>query len=372
MMKVPFVDLRGQYETISDEVFRELKEVCETSQFVVGPKVHAFEEAFASSSGALHCVGLNSGTSALHVAMRCLDVGPGDEVITVPMTFIATVWGILYCGATPVFVDVHPTTRTLDAGLLEAAITSHTRAILPVHLYGQAADLGPIQEIAGRHGIPVVEDAAQAHGALYRGQTVGAIGRMGCFSFYPGKNLGAYGEAGALVTNDPAVAARARRLRDHGQADRYYHDEVGYNYRMEAFQAAVLRVKLRHLPHWTMQRQRIASLYRERLLPLAGAGHLDIPEEPIWSKGVYHLYVVLVDDRDRVRHELDQAGIGTGLHYPVPLHLQKALAYLGRGKGDFPVAEAIAARCLSLPIFPEMREEQVDVVVQALVRALRI
>lgn len=371
-MKVPFVDLRGQYDTISDEVLRELKEVCETSQFVVGPKVRAFEEAFGASVGALHCVGLNSGTSALHLAMRCLDVGPGDEVITVPMTFIATVWGILYCGATPVLVDVHPTTRTLDPERLEAAITSRTRAILPVHLYGQPADLDPIRAIAGRHGIAVVEDAAQAHGARYRGQTVGAIGQMGCFSFYPGKNLGAYGEAGALVTNDPAVAARARRLRDHGQSDRYYHDEVGYNYRMEAFQGAVLSVKLRHLPHWTAQRQRLASLYRQRLRPLAEAGHVGIPEEASWSKGVYHLYVVLVDDRDRVRDELERAGIATGLHYPVPLHLQKALAYLGKSKGDFPIAEAIATRCLSLPIFPEMREEHVDVVVDALVKALRI
>jgi dTDP-4-amino-4,6-dideoxygalactose transaminase len=370
-MKIPFLDLRGQYETISADILRELKEICETSQFVVGPKVQAFEEAFAQAVGAKHGVGLNSGTSALHLAMRCLDIGPGDEVITVPMTFIATVWGILYEGATPVFVDVHSTTRTMDPDLLEAAITPRTKAILPVHLYGQPADMDPILKIAGRHGIPVVEDAAQAHGALYRGQPVGAIGRMGCFSFYPGKNLGAYGEAGALVTNDSKVAARACRLRDHGQAERYHHDEVGYNYRMEAFQGAVLGIKLRHLSGWTKERRRISTLYRERLLPYVKDGLLEIPQESSWSEGVYHLYVVLVEERDRVRRELEQGGIGTGLHYPVPLHLQKALAGLGKKQGDFPVAEKIATRCLSLPIFPEMRDEQVEAVVQALVKALR-
>ncbi len=369
-MKVPFVDLRGQYETISDEVLRELKEVCETSQFIVGPKVQAFEEAFARSVGAVHCVGLNSGTSALHLAMRCLDVRPGDEVITVPMTFIATVWGILYAGATPVFVDVDPATRNMNPDLLERAITPRTKAILPVHLYGQAADMTPILDIARRHRIPVVEDAAQAHGALYRGRPVGVIGRIGCFSFYPGKNLGAYGEGGALVTNDSAIAARGRKLRDHGQAERYHHDEVGYNYRMEGFQGAVLGIKLRHLPNWTLGRRDIANRYRARLLPFVKEGLLEIPKEPPWSEGVYHLYVVLVEDRDRVRRELDQAGISTGLHYPVALHLQKALAHLGKKEGDFPVAERIAARCLSLPMFPEMQKEQVDAVVHALLKAL--
>lgn len=371
-MKVPFVDLRGQYDTISEEVLRELKEVCETSQFVVGPKVQAFEEAFARSVGARECVGLNSGTSALHLAMHCLEVGPGDEVITVPMTFIATVWGILYAGATPVFVDVDPATRNIDPELLEQAVTSRTKAILPVHLYGQPADMDPILDVGRRHGVPVVEDAAQAHGARYRGRPVGVIGRIGCFSFYPGKNLGAYGEGGALVTNDPEVAARARKLRDHGQAERYHHDEIGYNYRMDAFQGAVLGIKLRHLPKWTLGRRDIANLYRQQLLPFVSEGLLEIPEEPSWSEGVYHLYVVLVEDRDRVRRELEQAGISTGLHYPVALHLQKALAHLGKKEGDFPVAEKIAARGLSLPMFPEMRKEQVDAVVQALRKALRV
>jgi dTDP-4-amino-4,6-dideoxygalactose transaminase len=369
-MKVPFVDLRGQYDTISGEVQRELQEICETSQFVVGPKVQAFEEAFARSVGTRHCVGLNSGTSALHLAMLCLDIAPGDEVITVPMTFIATVWGILYTGATPVFIDVHPATRNMDPDLLEAAITPRTKAILPVHLYGQPADMDPILEVAGRREIPVVEDAAQAHLALYRGRTVGSMGRIGCFSFYPGKNLGAYGEGGALVTNDPTLAARARRLRDHGQAERYHHDEIGYNYRMEGFQGAILGIKLRHLPRWSQKRRDIATLYRERLLPFVKDGLLEIPEEPPWSEGVYHLYVVLIEDRDRVRRELERAGISTGLHYPVPLHLQKALTSLGKKKGDFPVTERVSARCLSLPIFPEMREEQVDTVVRALAKAM--
>ncbi|NQT52252.1 DegT/DnrJ/EryC1/StrS family aminotransferase, partial [bacterium] len=244
MPGVPFLDLKAQYVQIKDEVQAALAEVCESCRFALGPFVEAFEADFAAYCEAEHCVAVNSGTSALHVAMRCLGVRPGDEVITVPMTFVATTWAISYVGATPVFVDIDPATRTLDPGQVEAAITPRTKAILPVHLYGQPADLAPIICIADAHGIPVVEDAAQAHGARCQGRRVGAIGRIGCFSFYPGKNLGAYGEGGALVTDDPAVAATARSLRDHGQRERYCHETVGYNYRMDAFQGAVLGIKL--------------------------------------------------------------------------------------------------------------------------------
>ena len=370
MRKIPFLDIRGQDEPLRQEILRELQEVCQTCQFALGDKVKAFEQAFAEFCGVQHCVGLNSGTSALHLAMRCLDIGPGDEVVSVPMTFIATVWGAMYVGAKPVFVDVDPATRNMDPARLEAAITPRTKAIIPVHLYGQPADLDPILEIASRHGIPVVEDAAQAHGARYKGRPAGSIGRIGCFSFYPGKNLGAYGEGGALVTNDAGIAARARALRDHGQAERYHHAEIGYNYRLEGFQGAVLGIKLRHLPAWSEQRRRVAARYNERLMPLAKDGVLETPTEKTWSQGVYHLYVILVKDRDKVRDRLQEAGIATGLHYPIPLHLQEALAHLGGRRGDFPAAERIADRCISLPMFPQLTMDDVDYVADRLVHIL--
>lgn len=360
MTSVPFFDLRRQYDALADEIAGELRQVCEKSAFILGEKVNAFEADFARYVHVEHCVALNTGTSALHLAMRCLDIGPGDEVITTPMTFIATVWGISYVNARPVFVDVDPITRTLDPAKLESAITPRTKAIIPVHLYGQPANLGEIMMIADRRGIPVIEDAAQSHGALYDGRPTGGIGRMGCFSFYPGKNLGAYGEGGALVTNDAALAARARALRDHGQAQRYHHDEIGYNYRMDGFQGAVLGVKLRHLPAWTRRRQAIAARYNEHFAPLARDGLLELPCEAAWSKGVYHLYVIVVPNRDRVKQALQDAGVATALHYPVPVHLQKAMSSLGHKRGDFPISEGIADGCLSLPMFPEMTDEEVE------------
>ena len=368
---VPFFDLHRQYESIADEIHAELREVCAKSAFILGEKVTAFESDFAKFTGTRHGVAVNSGTSALHLALRCLNIGPGDEVITVPMTFIATIWGICYAGATPVFVDVDPANRTLDPLKLEAAITPHTKAIIPVHLYGQPANMREILRIADARGIPVIEDAAQAHGASADGRPVGGIGRIGCFSFYPGKNLGAYGEGGALVTNDDAIAARARALRDHGQSQRYQHDEIGYNYRMDGFQGAVLGIKLRRLHNWTRRRRQIATYYHEQFAPLARDGRLEIPVEDEWSRGVYHLYVVLVDKRDAFRQRLQSLGVGSALHYPVPVHLQKAVAALGGRRGDHTVSERIAERCVSLPMFPELTDAEVEFVAARVRQALQ-
>jgi len=359
---IPLLDLKAQYTYLRDEMTQALQEVAESSTYVLGSRVSAFEEAFATHIGARHCIGVNSGTSALHLALITAGVGAGDEVITVPMTFVATTWAICYVGATPVMVDVDPTTYTMDVDQVERKITSRTRAILPVHLYGHPADLDPLLEIGRRHGIPVIEDAAQAHGAHYRGRGVGTLGRSGCFSFYPGKNLGAYGEGGAVVTDDDNVAARLRRLRDHAQSQRYHHDELGFNYRMDAFQGAVLAIKLRYLDAWTKSRRRLAALYRERLADLP----LQLPTEAADHRHVWHLFVVLHPDRDRLRCELEAKGIGTGLHYPIPVHLQKAFSHLGYGPGDFPVAERIARECLSLPLFPEMTGAQQDYVIETL------
>jgi dTDP-4-amino-4,6-dideoxygalactose transaminase len=359
---VPFLDLKAQYKGIRKEVLRALREVAESATYVLGPRVAEFEAAFAAYAGARHCVGVNTGTSALHLALIGAGVGPGDEVITVPMTFIATSWAVSYTGATPVFVDVDPVTYTMDPEQVERRITPRTKALLPVHLYGQPADLGPLLEIGRRHGIPVVEDAAQAHGAKYQGTGAGTLGLCGCYSFYPGKNLGAYGEGGAVVTDDDRIASRLRALRDHAQSQRYHHDEVGYNYRMDAFQGAVLGIKLRHLEAWTEARRRLADRYQERLAGLP-------PQLPAVAPGrrhVWHLFVVLHPERDRLRRELEARGIPTGLHYPVPVHLQKAYAHLGHREGDFPVAERIARECLTLPLFPEMTEAQQDRIIDAL------
>jgi dTDP-4-amino-4,6-dideoxygalactose transaminase len=364
---VPFMNLPAQYAVIREEIGQALQEVLDSSAYVLGPKVSAFERAFADYVGVKHCVGVNSGTSALHLALLGAGVGTGDEVITVPMTFIATSWAISYAGATPVFVDVDPVTYVMDVEQVERRITPRTRALLPVHLYGQPADLDPLFEIGRRHGIPVIEDTAQAHGARYREQGAGSLGLCGCFSFYPGKNLGAYGEAGAVVTNDNAIAARMRALRDHAQQQRYHHDEIGFNYRMDAFQAAVLSVKLKHLEEWTESRRLLAARYLEALAELP----LQLPSEAPDRRHVWHLFVTLLADRDRVRKELEGRGIQTGLHYPVPLHLQKAYRHLGHSEGDFPVAERIGRECLTLPLFPELTSQQQDAVCEALADVLR-
>jgi dTDP-4-amino-4,6-dideoxygalactose transaminase len=328
--------------------------------------VTAFEEAFAAAHGVGHCIGVNTGTSALHLALIAAGVGPGDEVITVPMTFVATSWAISYCGARPVFVDVDPATYTMDPDRVADRITPRTKAIMPVHLYGQPADLGPLREVADRHGIPLIEDAAQAHLAAYQGKPVGGFGLAAGFSFYPGKNLGACGEAGAVVTNDDALAARMRALRDHAQTQRYHHAEIGFNYRMDAIQGAVLGIKFKHLARWTERRRHLAARYLTALRDLP----LDLPQVAAGRDPVWHLFVVLHPDRDRVRAALEDRGIQTGLHYPVPVHLQPAYRHLGHQPGDFPVAERVGRECLTLPLYPEMTEDQQDAVVAALADVL--
>ena len=359
---LPVVELRAQYAALRAEVAQALQEVVDSTLFILGPKVAEFEEAFAAYTGTRYCVGVNSGTSALHLALICADVGAGDEVITVPMTFISTSWAISYVGATPVFVDVDAATYTIDVAQVERKITRKTKALLPVHLYGQPADMEPLLEISERHGIPIIEDAAQAHGAAYFGKRAGTFGVCGCFSFYPAKNLGAYGEGGAVVTNDPQIDARLRALRHHAQSERYYHDELGFNYRMDGFQGAVLSIKLKYLEEWTEQRRLLAARYKERLADLP----LQLPAEAPDRRHVWHLFVILHPERDRIRRELEARGILSSLHYPVPIHLQKAYRHLGHRPGDFPVTEKISRECLTLPLFPEMTAPQQDRVIEAL------
>lgn len=361
-MPVPLLDLQTQFQNLNAEISSALRQVLEENAFVLGPAVETFEKEFARYCNVKHCVALNTGTSALHLALVCLNVGTDDEVITVPMTFAATVWGISYVGANPVFVDIDPVRHTMDPEHLKAAITRRTKAIVPVHLYGVPADMGAICRIADQYGIPVVEDAAQAHGARYRNRRVGSFGRAGCFSFYPSKNLGAYGEGGALVTNDDEIAARARRLRDQGQSQRFFHDEVGYNYRMDGFQGAVLAVKLKHLDAWNAVRADRAKRYHELLAELPFA----LPVAPNDSQSVWHLYVIEASERDGIRNKLAESGIQTGLHYPLPIHLQKAYSHLGLRKGMFPVSERLAERCVSLPMYPELTDAQVVEVSESL------
>jgi dTDP-4-amino-4,6-dideoxygalactose transaminase len=363
---VPFLDLKAQYQQVRDEMLEALRDVSDSTTYVLGPRVAAFEEAFARYTGVEHCVAVNSGTSALHLALLAAGVGSGDEVITVPMTFIATSWAISYVGARPVFVDVDPLTYTMDARQVQRLITPKTKAILPVHLYGQPADLGPLLEIANRHGIPLIEDGAQAHGAKYQGRPAGSLGQSGCFSFYPGKNLGAYGEGGAVTTNDEQLARRMKALRDHAQSQRYQHDEIGFNYRMDAMQGAVLGIKLKYIEAWTEARRHRADRYRTLLADLP----LQLPLEAPGRRHVWHLFVALHPERDRLRAALEADGIHTGLHYPIPLHMQKAYADLGYKPGAFPVSERIGRECFSLPLYPELTDEQQDAVVASLRRAL--
>jgi dTDP-4-amino-4,6-dideoxygalactose transaminase len=362
METVPYLDLRAQYRSLRSEVLRALEEICESTSFAQGRATSEFEAKFAAYCGIDHCVSLNSGTSALHLALRCLDVGPGDEVVTVSMTFIATAWAISYVGATPVFVDIDPVRRTLNPDNLEAAITSRTKAIIPVHLYGMPAEMDRIMAIAEQHGLPVIEDAAQAHGARYRGRRVGQFGKIACFSFYPSKNLGAYGEGGALITNDASVAQRARSLRDHAQSQKYLHDEIGYNYRMDGFQGAVLTIKLKHLDEWNTARIDCARQYTELLKDSS----YKLPPHISDSECVWHCYVIETPERDRVRSALEDGGIQTAIHYPVPVHLQKAYANLDYRSGDLPVTEALCQHCLSLPIYPELSKEKISRVASVL------
>jgi dTDP-4-amino-4,6-dideoxygalactose transaminase len=362
---IPFLDLQAQYRHIKPEIDAAITRVIDSAQFVLGPEVAAFEERFADYCKTRYCVALNSGTSALHLALLAAGVGPGDEVITVSMTFVATTAAILYCGAKPVFIDIDHDTWTMNPNLVETVVTPRTKAILPVHLHGLMADMDPIMEVARRYGLVVIEDAAQSHGADYKGRSAGSIGEIGCFSFYPGKNLGAYGEGGAAVTNDPELARRMTLLRDWGQESKYYHILPGYNYRMDAIQGAVLNVKMDHIENWTEGRRSIAAHYNR----LLADSRCQLPAPPCYSRHVYHVYAIRVADRDRVQRALSAAGIGTSIHYPVPVHLQKAYGDLGYRPGDLPVTEAVADQFLSLPIYPELRPDEVVEVVSELKRA---
>ena len=363
---IRFLDLQEQYRQIKPEIDAAIFRVVDSGQFVLGPAVTAFEECFAAYCGVKHCVALNSGTSALHLALLAAGIGPGDEVITVSMTFVATTAAILYCGARPRFVDVDQDTWTMDPHLVEAAITPQTKAILPVHLHGLMADMDPLVAIARRHGLVVIEDAAQSHGARYKGRQAGSIGDVGCFSFYPGKNLGAFGEGGAAVTNNPDLARQMSLLRDWGQESKYNHVVPGYNYRMDGIQGAILIVKMSYIEPWTEARRAVASHY-DRLL--ASSSRFKRPVPPRHCRHVYHVYAIELSDRDEVQTALSEAGIGTGIHYPVPVHLQKAYRDLGYGRGDVPVTESLADRFLSLPIYPELGRNHVAKIVQTLEKA---
>ncbi len=353
---IPLVDLKAQYRALKPEIDEAIQRVLDNAQFILGPAVSSFEQDFAAFCHSADAIGVNSGTSALHLALLAAGVRPGDEVITVPFTFVATVAAIEYAQAKPVFVDIEPTYFTMDPANIERAVTPRTKAIVPVHLYGQPADMDAIRDVADRHGLIVIEDACQSHGSEYKGRRCGSMGLLGCFSFYPGKNLGAYGEGGAIVTSDPALATKVRLLRSWGEEVRYEHKHRGFNYRMDGVQGAVLGVKLKYLEAWTEARRSRAAEYTRRLTGTAAS----TPAERPASRHVYHQYVVRVPERDAWRAALTEAGVQTGVHYPIPVHLQPAYADLGYARGDFPIAEQAAAEVLSLPIFPEMTDAQIE------------
>jgi dTDP-4-amino-4,6-dideoxygalactose transaminase len=365
-MNVPLVDLQAQYAAIATEIQAAIRNVLERSDFILGEEVSRFEEEFAKYIGARHAIGVGSGLAALELALRAYGIGPGDEVITAANTFIATVLSIMAVGAKPVLVDAHPVTHNLDPAALGVAITPRTRAILPVHLYGQPADLEPILAIAERHHLLVIEDAAQAHGVNYAGRRVGAWGHAAAFSFYPAKNLGAYGDGGMVVTSDAAIAEQVRQLRDYGQRVKYEHVVAGTNSRLDTIQAAVLRVKLRHLDQWNAARREHAAAYGKLLADLP----VELPATAPKAEHVYHLYVVQLENRDLAQQTLCARGISTGIHYPIPIHLQRACANLGYGRGDFPVTERAASRILSLPMYPEMTPAQREHVASTLRQAV--
>jgi dTDP-4-amino-4,6-dideoxygalactose transaminase len=365
-MHIPFVDLVQQYNSIKDEVAVAIQNVLDTCSFIGGKPLEEFEAAFAKYCDSRYAIGMANGTDALHLVVRALGIGAGDEVITAANSFIASASSIEMANATPVFVDIDPVTYTIDPAKIEAAITPRTKAIIPVHLYGQAADMDPIMEIARRHNLYVIEDAAQAHGTEYKGKRIGSIGDVACFSFYPGKNLGAYGDGGAVTTNDPELVKRLNQLRDHGRMSKYEHAMVGYNSRLDSLQAAILSVKLRYIDSWNSKRMEIAGWYGE-LLAQSG---LVLPSARSGSNHIYHLYVVQTSDRAAIQQHLADAQVATGIHYPVPLHLQPAFKHLGYKQGDMPVTEAAAERLLSLPMFPELTREQVEYIVEHLLAAI--
>lgn len=361
-MKVPFLDLKAQYLTLREELHAAMQQVIDDTAFAGGPYVEKFETEFAAYCQCSGAAGVSSGTNALHLALLALGIGPGDEVITAASSFIATAEAVSHCGATPVFADCDPDTCTLDPAAAEAAVTPRTRAIIPVHLFGQMADMDAILAVARRHGLKVIEDACQAHGAEYKGRRAGSMGDAGCFSFYPGKNLGAYGDAGAVVSNDPALIARVKMLRDHGSSRKYEHPVIGWNARMDGLQGAILSVKLRHLESANEARRSHARRYKELL---KGCAKATLPFEADRRRHVFHIFALRCDRRDELMKHLAEKGVGCGIHYPKPLHLQDAYAFLGKGAGSFPVTESHAREFVSLPMFPELTEEQIEYTVQA-------
>jgi dTDP-4-amino-4,6-dideoxygalactose transaminase len=369
IMKVPFLDLKAQYESISDEIASAMQQVLDSCAFAGGPFVEQFEKEFASFCRCNYGIGVGSGTEALWLSLLALGIGPGDEVITVPNTFIATGEAISFCGAKPVFVDIDEQTYNMDPQKLneylrfrnpKSEIPCRLKAIIPVHLFGQMADMDPIMEIAEEYGLFVIEDACQAHGAEYKGKRAGSIGDAGCFSFYPGKNLGAYGEAGAVVTNNAELDNKIRMLRDHGQVSKYYHEMIGWNARMDGLQGAVLSAKLKHLESWNESRRKNAKWYDDLLVGLDG---IIVPREVAYAKHVYHIYAIGVQNREALIGYLQEKDIHCGIHYPIPVHLQKAYDFMGQGKGSLPIAERCAEELVSLPMFPELSKEKIEHVV---------
>jgi dTDP-4-amino-4,6-dideoxygalactose transaminase len=368
-MSVPFLNLQAQHAPLRAEIDRAIGEVIDRGAFAGGPFVEEFEKDYAAFCRCEHAIGVGNGTDALWLALLASGVGQGDEVITVPSTFLATAEAITYTGAKPVFVDIDESTYTMDPAQLKAALTPCTKAIIPVHLFGQPADMDPIMEFARAHGLVVIEDAAQAHGAEYKGRRAGSIGNAGCFSFYPGKNLGAFGEAGAIVTNNAELAEKLRAFRDHGQTRKYHHTMIGWNCRMDGIQAAVLKIKLRYLTEGNEKRRAHAAFYAKAF---AGIEEITVPAEADYAKHVYHVYAIRVPERDRVMQSLHEQGIGCGIHYPIPVHLQEAYRELGYGRGAFPVSERTSAEFLSLPMFPELTKSQLMEVTEAVTRAVGV
>jgi dTDP-4-amino-4,6-dideoxygalactose transaminase len=359
IMQIPFIDLKLQYKNLKPEIDKALGPVFDNARYILGPAVEEFEKNFADFLGVKHIIGVSSGTDALYLALRALDIGAGDEVIIPPNTFIATAEAISMAGAVPVFVDAEEKTFNIDIDKIEEKITSRTKAIMPVHLCGQAVDMDKLFKLAKKHSLIIIEDACQAHGSEYNGKKLGTIGEAGCFSFYPGKNLGAFGEAGAVATNNDELAEKLRILRDHGQSKKYYHDLIGGNFRMAGIQGAVLNVKLKYLQEWNELRRNHAKMYESLL---KSAPEIILPQEPEYSKGNYHLFIIRAQRRDELQKYLLDNGVATGIHYPVPIHLQKAYGYLGLAEGSFPVSEKIAKEILSLPMYPELTEEQIEYV----------
>jgi len=365
-MSVPMVDLKVQYDSMRDEINSAVLGVIQSTTFILGPQGKALEQSIAAYHGVKYAVGVASGTDALHLALRAADIGPGDEVITTPFTFIATAEAISYVGAVPVFVDIKPDTFNVDVLQIESRITKRTKALLPVHLYGQAADMDALMAIARKHGLKVIEDCAQSFGAEFRGRKTGAFGDLGCFSFFPSKNLGCYGDGGMVTTDDPKLAERLNSLRNHGSKVRYYHDEIGYNSRLDELQAAILNVKFKHIDSYNANRRKNAALYN-RFLSVPG---IQTPVESKDGTHVYHQYTIRVKDRDAVKRRLDDAKMSSMVYYPVPLHLQAAYKGLGMKAGSLPVSEQAAQEVLSLPMYPELTEEQIRIVAEAVTKAL--